>query len=67
MRTGAGRNAVSAVCHFQKSTLVYDTDPSLSIVRDVQFGSELPIRKFATEDEAVANGSDFPEGGLRRP
>ncbi|MGR3660995.1 MAG: aldehyde dehydrogenase family protein [Paracoccaceae bacterium] len=47
--------------YFQKPTLVLDADPTLSIVRDEQFGPALPIMKFSTEDEAVAlaNDSDF--------
>lgn len=47
--------------YFQKPTLVYDADPSLSIVRDEQFGPALPIMKFRTEAEAIAlaNDNDF--------
>ncbi|MEM7350104.1 MAG: aldehyde dehydrogenase family protein [Acidobacteriota bacterium] len=46
---------------FQKPALVYDADPSLSIVRDEQFGPALPIMKFRTDDEAIAlaNDSDY--------
>ncbi len=47
--------------YFQKPALVYDADPSLSMVRDEQFGPCLPIMKFKTEDEAIAlaNDSEF--------
>ena len=47
--------------YFQKPTLVYDADPSLSIVKDEQFGPALPIMKFSTDAEAIAcaNDSEF--------
>ena len=47
--------------YFQKPALVYDADPSLSVVKDEQFGPVLPIMKFRTEDEAIsmANDSEF--------
>ncbi|MEC8038432.1 MAG: aldehyde dehydrogenase family protein, partial [Pseudomonadota bacterium] len=47
--------------YFQKPALVYDADPSLTIVKDEQFGPALPIMKFKTEDEAIAlaNDSEF--------
>ncbi|MEM6636284.1 MAG: aldehyde dehydrogenase family protein [Pseudomonadota bacterium] len=47
--------------YFQKPTLVYDPDPSLSVVREEQFGPVLPILPFDTEAEAIAaaNDSDF--------
>lgn len=47
--------------YFQKPALVYDADPSLSMVRNEQFGPCLPIMKFKTEDEAItaANESVF--------
>ena len=47
--------------YFQKPTLVYDADPSLSLVKDEQFGPALPIMRFKTEAEAVAlaNDSEF--------
>ncbi|MEX3008286.1 aldehyde dehydrogenase family protein [Hoeflea sp. TYP-13] len=47
--------------HFQKPVLVYDADPSLSIVRDEQFGPALPIMKFSSDDEGIilANDSEF--------
>jgi acyl-CoA reductase-like NAD-dependent aldehyde dehydrogenase len=44
--------------YFQKPALVYDADPSLSIVKDEQFGPALPILKFRTEDEAIAMAND---------
>lgn len=47
--------------YFQKPALVYDADPSLSIVKDEQFGPALPIMKFKTDEEAIAlaNDSEF--------
>ena len=47
--------------YFQKPALVYDADPSLSVVRDEQFGPTLPLMKFKTDAEAIsqANDSDF--------
>ncbi len=48
--------------YFQKPALVYDADPSLSVVRDEQFGPALPIMKFASEDEAVAMANDSDYG-----
>ena len=47
--------------YFQKPALVYDADPSLTIVNYEQFGPALPIMKFKTEDEAIAlaNDSEF--------
>jgi acyl-CoA reductase-like NAD-dependent aldehyde dehydrogenase len=47
--------------YFQKPTLVYDADPSLTMVRDEQFGPCLPIMKFKTDAEgiALANDSDY--------
>lgn len=44
--------------YFQKPALVYDADPSLSMVRDEQFGPCLPIMKIKTEDEAIAAAND---------
>ena len=44
--------------YFQKPTLVYDPDPSLSIVRDEQFGPALPIMKFKNDGEAIAMAND---------
>lgn len=48
--------------YFQKPALVYDADPSLSMVRDEQFGPCLPIMKFKTEDDAVAMANDSAFG-----
>lgn len=47
--------------YFQRPTLVYNAEPSLSIVRGEQFGPALPIMKFKTEGEAIAlaNDSEF--------
>lgn len=47
--------------YFQRPTLVYDADPSLSVVRDEQFGPVLPILRFKTDDQAIAlaNDSDY--------
>lgn len=48
--------------YFQKPALVYDADPSLSIVRDEQFGPALPIMKFKTDKEAIAMANDCDFG-----
>ncbi len=47
--------------YFQRPALVYDADPSLSIVKDEQFGPALPIMKFKTDAEGIrlANDSDY--------
>lgn len=47
--------------YFQKPTLVYNADPSLSVVREEQFGPALPIMKFSSDEQAIAmaNDSDF--------
>lgn len=47
--------------YFQRPTLVINADPSLSVVREEQFGPVLPIVPFDTEEEAiaVANDSEF--------
>lgn len=44
--------------YFQKPALVLDADPSLSVVKDEQFGPALPIMKFSTEEAAVALAND---------
>jgi len=44
--------------YFQKPALVLDADPSLSVVKDEQFGPALPIMKVSSEDEAVALAND---------
>lgn len=43
---------------FQRPTLVVDADPSLSVVREEQFGPVLPILPFDSEDAAVAMAND---------
>ncbi len=48
--------------YFQRPTLVYDADPSLSVVREEQFGPILPIMKFTTDDEAIAYANDSEFG-----
>lgn len=48
--------------YFQKPALVYDADPSLTIVREEQFGPCLPIMKFKTDAEAIAMANDSEFG-----
>ena len=48
--------------YFQRPALVYNADPTLSIVKDEQFGPALPIMKFRTEDEAIALANDSEYG-----
>ena len=48
--------------YFQKPTLVYNADPSLSIVRKEQFGPCLPIMKFSSEKQAIAMANDSEYG-----
>ena len=48
--------------YFQKPTLVYNADPSLSVVREEQFGPALPIMKFKTDAEAIAAANDSEFG-----
>ncbi|MGB1155700.1 MAG: aldehyde dehydrogenase family protein [Alphaproteobacteria bacterium] len=47
--------------YFQKPALVYNADPTLSVVREEQFGPTLPLMKFKTDAEAIAlaNDSEF--------
>lgn len=47
--------------YFQKPALVYNADPTLSVVREEQFGPTLPLMKFTTDAEAIAlaNDSEF--------
>lgn len=47
--------------YFQKPALVLNADPSLSVVREEQFGPALPIMKYKTDEEAIAlaNDSEF--------
>ncbi len=44
--------------YFQKPALVYDADPTLSMVRDEQFGPCLPIMKFSSDEAAIAAAND---------
>ncbi|WP_127109089.1 aldehyde dehydrogenase family protein [Pararhodobacter zhoushanensis] len=44
--------------YFQRPTLVVGADPTLSVVREEQFGPVLPILTFDSEDEAVALAND---------
>lgn len=44
--------------YFQKPTLVYKPDQSLSVVQEEQFGPVLPIMSFKTDAEAVALAND---------
>jgi len=48
--------------YFQKPTLVYDADPSLSLVKDEQFGPALPIMKFSSDEQAIAMANDSEFG-----
>ncbi len=48
--------------YFQKPALVYDADPSLSVVREEQFGPTLPIMKFKTDEQAIAMANDSEFG-----
>ncbi|MEM7243369.1 MAG: aldehyde dehydrogenase family protein [Pseudomonadota bacterium] len=47
--------------YFQKPALVYNAVPDLKMVKEEQFGPCLPIMKFKTDDEAIAeaNNSDL--------
>ncbi len=47
--------------YFQKPALVYNADPSLSMVRQEQFGPCLTIMNFKSDSEAIAfaNDSEF--------
>lgn len=40
--------------YFQRPTLVFNADPSLSVVREEQFGPILPLIQFDTEEDAIA-------------
>lgn len=44
--------------YFQRPTLVIGADPSLSVVREEQFGPVLPILPFDNEEEALAMAND---------
>ena len=48
--------------YFQRPVLVFNADPSLSVVKDEQFGPILPLIAFNTEDEAIAMANDDPFG-----
>ena len=50
-----------SVGQFLRPSLVVDADPSLSVVRDEQFGPTLPVFPYDSEDEvvAMANDSDY--------
>ncbi len=48
--------------HFQRPVLVFNADPSLSVVKNEQFGPILPLIPFKTEDEAIAMANDDPFG-----
>jgi acyl-CoA reductase-like NAD-dependent aldehyde dehydrogenase len=48
--------------YFQRPTLVINPDPTLSVVREEQFGPILPILPFDTEDQAIAMANDDPFG-----
>ena len=51
-----------AAGHFFRPSLVVNADPSLSVVRDEQFGPTLPIISFNDEEEAIAMANDSPLG-----
>jgi acyl-CoA reductase-like NAD-dependent aldehyde dehydrogenase len=48
--------------YFQRPTLVINADPSLSVVREEQFGPILPILPFDSEDQAISMANDDPFG-----
>ncbi|MBR9862909.1 MAG: aldehyde dehydrogenase family protein [Rhodobacteraceae bacterium] len=48
--------------YFQRPALIFNADPSLSAVREEQFGPILPLIPFETEDEAIAMANDDPFG-----
>lgn len=48
--------------HFQRPVLVFNADPSLSVVKEEQFGPILPLIPFDTEDQAIAMANDDPFG-----
>ena len=47
-----------ATGYFQRPTLVLNADPSLSVVREEQFGPVLPLIAFDSEVEALAAAND---------
>lgn len=44
--------------YFQRPTLVINADPTLSVVREEQFGPILPLVPFDSEDDAIAMAND---------
>ncbi len=48
--------------YFQRPVLVFNADPSLSVVKEEKFGPILPLVAFDTEDEAIAMANDDPFG-----
>lgn len=48
--------------HFQRPVLVFNADPSLSVVKNEQFGPILPLVPFTTEDQAISMANDDPFG-----
>lgn len=51
-----------AAGYFQRPTLVLNADPSLSVVREEQFGPVLPLLAFDSEEEALAAANDDQYG-----
>ena len=50
------------VGQFLRPSLVIDADPSLSVVKDEQFGPTLPVIPYDTEDDAIAMANDSDYG-----
>jgi len=48
--------------YFQRPTLIYNADPTLSIVKDEQFGPALPIMAFSDDDDVIARANDSDYG-----
>lgn len=48
--------------YFQRPVLVFNADPSLSLVKEEQFGPILPLLAFDTEEQAIAMANDDPFG-----
>lgn len=44
--------------NFQRPTLVFNADPSLSVVKEEQFGPILPLIPFDSEEDALAMAND---------
>ena len=51
-----------AAGQFLRPSLVIDADPSLSVVKDEQFGPTLPVIPYDTEDDAIAMANDSDYG-----